>query len=69
MMADTAKNYNLNIAAMPADAQAEMKELVPFAAPRDPVDVTAQFFNDITLIPKFTKLILKQNNYNTLIKF
>ena len=35
-----------------------MKTLVPFAAPRNPVDVTAQFFNDLSLIDKFTALML-----------
>lgn len=69
LMADAAEDYGLEVAAMPADAQAEMKELVPFAAPRNPVDVTAQFFNDMTLVPKFTKLMLEQGNYDALIGF
>jgi acyl-CoA synthetase (NDP forming) len=69
LMADAAADYGLDVAAMPADAQAIMKELVPFAAPRNPVDVTAQFFNDMTLVPKFTKLMLEQGNYDALIGF
>ena len=69
LMADASADYDLDVAEMPADAQAEMKELVPFAAPRNPVDVTAQFFNDLTLVPKFTKLMLDRGNYDALIGF
>ncbi len=69
LMADAAADYDLDVAEMPGDAQAAMKELVPFAAPRNPVDVTAQFFNDLTLVPKFTKLMLDRGNYDALIGF
>ncbi|MFY0612144.1 MAG: acetate--CoA ligase family protein [Hyphomicrobiaceae bacterium] len=69
LMADAAEDHGLDVAAMPNDAQGIMKELVPFAAPRNPVDVTAQFFNDMTLVPKFTKLMLEQGNYDALIGF
>ncbi len=69
LMADASEDCGLDVAAMPADAQAEMKELVPFAAPRNPVDVTAQFFNDMTLVPRFTKLMLEKGNYDALIGF
>ncbi|MGI9523799.1 MAG: acetate--CoA ligase family protein, partial [Hyphomicrobiaceae bacterium] len=34
-----------------------------------PVDVTAQFFNDLSLVPKFTKLMLERGNYDALIGF
>jgi acyl-CoA synthetase (NDP forming) len=69
LMADASEDCGLDVAPMPADAQAEMKELVPFAAPRNPVDVTAQFFNDMTLVPRFTKLMLEKGNYDALIGF
>ncbi|MGI9410412.1 MAG: acetate--CoA ligase family protein, partial [Hyphomicrobiaceae bacterium] len=69
LMADAAADHGLDVAEMPADAQAEMKQLVPFAAPRNPVDVTAQFFNDLTLVPRFTKLMLERGNYDALIGF
>jgi acetate---CoA ligase (ADP-forming) len=69
LMADASEDHGLDVAAMPSDAQAIMKELVPFAGPRNPVDVTAQFFNDMSLVPKFTKLMLEQGNYDALIGF
>jgi acyl-CoA synthetase (NDP forming) len=69
LMADAAEDYDLDVAPMPADAQAELKEIVPFASPLNPVDVTAQFFNDLTLVPKFTNTMLDRGGYDGLIGF
>ena len=69
LMADAAADCGLDVAEMPADAQAEMKALLSFAAPRNPVDVTAQMLNDMTLVPRFTKLMLDRGNYDALIGF
>ena len=69
LMADAAEDHGLDVAPMPEDAQAEMKEILPFAAPRNPVDVTAQFFNDLTLVPRFTKAMLDRGGYDALIGF
>ena len=69
LMADAAEDMGLDVAPMPEDAQAEMKRILPFAAPRNPVDVTAQFFNDLTLVPKFTKAMLDRGGYDALIGF
>ena len=69
IMADAAEDEGLIVGPMPKDAQDELKELVPFASPMNPVDVTAQFFNDLTLIPKFTDLMLSKGGYDALIGF
>jgi acyl-CoA synthetase (NDP forming) len=69
LMADAAEDHGLDVAPMPVDAQAEMKEILPFAAPRNPVDVTAQFFNDLSLVPRFTKAMLEKGGYDALIGF
>jgi len=69
LMADAAADHDLDVAEMPAEAQAEMKALLPFAAPRNPVDVTAQILNDMTLVPRFTRLMLDHGNYDALIGF
>ena len=69
IMADAAEDEGLIVGPMPKDAQDELKELVPFASPMNPVDVTAQFFNDLTLIPKFTDLMLSKGGYDALICF
>jgi len=69
LMADAAEDHGLDVAPMPADAQAELKQILPFAAPRNPVDVTAQFFNDLSLVPRFTKAMLDRGGYDALIGF
>ncbi|MEM9147490.1 MAG: acetate--CoA ligase family protein [Pseudomonadota bacterium] len=69
LMADAAEDLSLDVAPMPDDAQAALKELVPFASPRNPVDVTAQFFNDLSLVPRFTEMMLERGQYDGLIGF
>lgn len=69
LMADAAADHGLEVAPMPADAQAKLKELVPFASPRNPVDVTAQFFNDLSLVETFTRMMIERGGYDALIGF
>ncbi len=69
LMADAAEDYGLDVAPMPQDMQDELKSLLPFASPRNPVDVTAQFFNDLSLIPRFTRAMLDRGGYDGLIGF
>ena len=69
LMADAAEDYGLDVAPMPQDMQKELKALLPFASPRNPVDVTAQFFNDLSLIPRFTRAMLDRGGYDGLIGF
>lgn len=69
LMADTAAEIGLDVSPMPEDAQADLKKLVPFASPRNPVDVTAHFFNDLSLIPRFTELMLERGDYDGIIGF
>jgi acyl-CoA synthetase (NDP forming) len=69
LMADAAADHGLDVAPMPEDAQAELKQILPFAAPRNPVDVTAQFFNDLSIVPRFTKAMLDRGGYDALIGF
>jgi len=69
LMADAASDVGLTVGPMPQDAQDILKELVPFASPMNPVDVTAQFFNDLTIVPKFTDLMLSRGGYDALIGF
>ncbi len=69
LMADAAEDAGLEVPPMPADAQAELKKLVPFASALNPVDVTAQFFNDLSIIPKFTELMLTRGGYDGLVGF
>ena len=69
LMADAASDEGLTVGPMPQDAQDKLKKLVPFASPMNPVDVTAQFFNDLSIVPKFTDLMLSRGGYDALIGF
>lgn len=69
LMADEAEDLELDVAPMPDDAQAKMKALVPFSGPRNPVDVTAQFINDFSLITRFAELMLERGGYDALVGF
>ncbi len=69
LMADAASDVGLKVGAMPKEAQKELKEIVPFASPMSAVDVTAQFFNDLAIVPKFTDLMLSQGGYDGIIGF
>ena len=68
-MADEAVQQGLDVPPMPEDAQAAMKKLVPFAGPRNPVDVTAQFINNFDLVTEFASLMLDRGGYDALVGF
>lgn len=68
-MADAASEYGLDVAPMPESAQKELKALLPFAATRNPVDITAQAFNDLKLVDKNMELMLEQGGYDAILAF
>jgi acyl-CoA synthetase (NDP forming) len=69
LMADTAESCGLNVAPMPDKQQKELKELIPFAGVRNPVDVTAQALNDLTLIKKFMESMMEHGGYDAIVAF
>ena len=58
-----AEALGLPMPEMPPDAQARLKAAVPFAAPRNPVDCTAQAFNDMSLIGRFTDSMIEDGGF------
>jgi len=68
-MADAAEAAGLEVTEMPVDVQARLKQLTPFASPRNPVDITAQAFNDLTLVEQNLTAILATGLYGSLISF
>jgi len=68
-MADDASDLGLNVAPMPEVAQARLKEMLPFAATRNPVDVTAQAFNDLSLVEKNFEIMIEEGGYDAIIAF
>ncbi|MBM3547513.1 MAG: acetate--CoA ligase family protein [Alphaproteobacteria bacterium] len=69
LMADAAERHGLDVAPMPEAAQARLKAILPFAAVRNPVDTTAQFFNDMSLVTEFTRTILAEGGYGAIAAF
>lgn len=68
-MADAAVAAGLDVAAMPENARERLKELLPFAATRNPVDATAQVFNDPDLIDAFLDIMLETAEYDAIVVF
>lgn len=68
-MADYANNLGLNVAPMPDDAQEKLKAVLPMASPRNPVDVTAQMFNDLSLVGKNFSIMLEEGKYDVVVAF
>src|SRR5262249_27878428 len=69
LMADDAAERGLQVPPLPADAQRKLKELVPFASPRNPIDLPAQPFNDIELVARNLEIALREGGYDSLIAF
>lgn len=68
-MSDAASRHGLDVAPMPADAQLELKRLLPYAAVENPVDTTAQALNDMGLMARNLEVILDVGGYDALIGF
>ena len=69
IVSDAAEELGLPVPEMPAAAQATLKALLPFASPRNPVDTTAQFLNDISLVGRFTEAMITEGGYPSLLGF
>lgn len=63
-MADDAEDAGLAVTAMPAVAQEELKTLLPYAAPNNPVDATAQALTDLPLMSRFIRAMLDKGGYH-----
>ncbi len=59
LISDVAERLGLAMPEMPMEAQQKLRALVPFCAPRNPVDATAQVSNDVTLVKTFTELMVR----------
>lgn len=68
-MADHAVKVGLDVAPMPADAQKLLKEKLPFASALNPVDTTAQFFNDLSLVGVNFDIMLEKGGYDSAVAF
>lgn len=69
IMADAAADAGMTLPELPPKTQVRMRELVPFAGTRNPLDVTAQFINDTTLMKPMYEALLDEGGYQSSICF
>ena len=68
-MADEAVELGLEVTPMSTAAQNRLKALLPYASPRNPVDITAQAFNDLELIRENLRTMLEEGTYTAIVAF
>ena len=69
LISDAAEAVGLAMPPMPAAAQARLSALLPFAAPHNPVDCTAQAFNDMSLVGTFMEAMVAEGGYASVLAF
>src|SRR5580693_372176 len=69
LMADAAEEQGLELTPLTEESQKTVLEWVPFAAPRNPVDVTAQALNDPSILDKSFDLILGKEKFPSMVGF
>jgi acyl-CoA synthetase (NDP forming) len=68
-LADAAAALALEVPALSAEAQAELRAVVSFAGTRNPVDTTAQIANDKTAFNRMLDLMLRHGKFDLLVGF
>jgi len=63
MMADEAATHGLEVPPLSEAAQSTLREWVPFAAPRNPVDITGQVTNDVSLMERAARLMIEDAGF------
>ena len=69
IMADAAMDANLEVPEMTGEIQSKLKELLPFAAVRNPIDFTAQALADTTLVRKNLEVMLNEGGCDAVVLF
>jgi acyl-CoA synthetase (NDP forming) len=69
LVSDAAETLGLPMPPMPQASQARLLEMLPFAAPHNPVDCTAQALNDLTLVGRFTDAMVEEGGYRSVLAF
>jgi acetate---CoA ligase (ADP-forming) len=68
-LADAAAAEGLELPELPVDGQHEIREIVAFAGPRNPVDSTAQIANDRTALNRMLEIMLRHGRFDALVGF
>jgi acyl-CoA synthetase (NDP forming) len=69
ILADACEQAGFTLPPMPDLAQKKMREIVPFCAPRNPVDPGAPAMTDISLTLRFLEISVEQGGYSTIFLF
>jgi len=69
LISDAADALGFAMPAMPDAAQAKLREKISFCAPRNPVDCTAQTFNQPAMIGEFAESLAVDGGYTSIIGF
>jgi len=69
LISDAAEAAGVEMPPMPEEAQEKLKKLVPFCAPRNPVDCTAQVTNNLPLIGQFAESVAADGGYTSILAF
>ena len=63
-MADAAVGFGLDVAPLSESAQQRLKAALPYASPRNPVDITAQAFNRVELIGDNLGIVFEEEQHD-----
>jgi len=69
LMADAGSRLGLELPSLPAEAQAQIKSIIPFASAVNPVDVTAQLLNVFHEFGHFLDIMLGSGGFHSLVVF
>ncbi len=69
LMADAAEDAGLPLPALSEEGQRRIRALVPFAAPRNPVDITGQITNDLSMVGTSLEIMLEHGDYPLMTAF
>ncbi|MBY8975903.1 acetate--CoA ligase family protein [Rhodobacteraceae bacterium NNCM2] len=69
VISDEAERICLPMPAMPSEAQARLKTILPYSSPANPLDCTAQALNDPSLLETFTRAALEDGGYGAVLCF
>ena len=69
LMADASEEGGLELTPLSEESQKDVISWVPFAASRNPVDVTAQVLNDPSILDKSFDLLFGKENFPAMVAF
>ena len=69
LMSDYAAKLGLDVARLSAAAQAKIKQIIPFAGTRNPVDVTGQAVNQHEIIEHCLNIMIEEGGYDVIVVY